>query len=136
MMNETRNTEMQDRWEKFLVSKEEEDDIYYLNGVNGEESHVIAAVDMETGKVYYGDPAAREDDAAQELIQAFIGEAKRKHPYSIERLENILACVVDYECEELASGEGTSGAMKNLLSMGFSEEEMMYFGFTEEALED
>lgn len=119
-----------------MVSKEEEDDIYYLNGVNGEESHVIAAVDMETGKVFYGDPAAREDDAAQELIQAFIGEAKRKHPYSIERLENILACVVDYECEELASGEGTSGAMKNLLSMGFSEEEMMYFGFPEEALED
>ncbi len=112
-----------------------EDDIRYLSGVNGEENHVIATVDMETGKIFYSDLAAREDCNAQRLLQGLATMAKKEHPYSISRLENILARVVDYECEELESGEGTGGAREHLSSMGFSEEEMVYFGFPEEALE-
>lgn len=136
MMNETnKNTKGQDNWEKFLVSSEE-NGIFYLEGVNGGESHVIAAVDKETGKIFYSDPVAREDDNAQELIQALTAGAKKMHPYSISRLEALLAGVVDFECEEMESGEGSIGARGRLSAMGFFETEMVYFGFPEEALED
>ena len=50
-------------------------------------------------------------------------------PYSIEELEELLKNVVDYEC-----GEGDMAAY-NLEAMGFSEEQMLYFGLPEEYLE-
>ena len=52
---------------------------------------------------------------------------KCKHPYSIEELESLLRSVVDYEAEE---GEY---ARRNLADMGFSEEQMDFFGLRDEA---
>ena len=49
-----------------------------------------------------------------------------KHPYSINELESLLRNVVDFEAEE---GEYARG---NLADMGFSEEQMEFFGLRDE----
>lgn len=58
-------------------------------------------------------------DTPDEFLEALW---KCKHPYSIEELENLLRNVVDYEAEE---GEYARG---NLADMGFSDEQMHFFG--------
>lgn len=50
-----------------------------------------------------------------------------EHPYTIEELESLLESVVDY-----ALGDGVEFARENLYSMGFSDEQMRFFGFPEE----
>ncbi|MCM1237234.1 MAG: hypothetical protein NC489_44770 [Ruminococcus flavefaciens] len=123
-----------ENWET-LAAVRMENGIRYLEAKDEDstEWHVIAAVDTETGKVFYSDPAARTSASAQLIIKGIVDTAKKEHPYSVERLEGILAGVIDYECEEMASGEGTDYAEMNLSAMGFSEEEMRFFGFPERA---
>ena len=49
-------------------------------------------------------------------------------PYSKDALESLLRSVVDYEAEE-------PYAVENLSAMGFSEEQMIYFGLPREFFE-
>jgi len=46
-----------------------------------------------------------------------------EHPYSIEKLESMLRCVVAYEAEEGEYG------LENLESMGIPAEAALFFGF-------
>lgn len=63
-------------------------------------------------------------------IKELIQEAgpKMDSPYSIESLESILCSVVSYEAEE-------PYAVENLSAMGFSKEQMVYFGLPKEFFE-
>jgi len=91
----------------------------------GEERMITAAaVDMVTGRVLKMNPEACRNPAVQKQIDSIVEGAKQIHPYSVERLESILCSVVDYEC-----GEGLDDGREDLISMGFDEEEMLFFGF-------
>lgn len=63
----------------------------------------------------------------EELAQ----DAGLPQPYSMHRLEHLLTNVVDYEISRCENGEGTEQAGRNLMDMGFSREEMVFFGFPE-----
>lgn len=121
---------MRNNWSEIRCDYVDEDDICYIDAwKKGEEQgRTIAWVDMLSGRVIYGCPEARVDKTAQEVIQETVKEAKREHPYSVQRLEGILKDVVNFECEEIGSGVDVKS---NLSSMGFSEEEMIFFGFPE-----
>ncbi len=84
----------------------------------------IAIVDLLTGRVIYLDQAARNDPMVQKRIHSITDKAGKAHPCSVERLESILRSVVDYESEE-----GPENGRFNLEAMGFTEEEMIFFGF-------
>lgn len=62
----------------------------------------------------------------KELIQDT--EPEMDSPYSKDALESLLRSVVDYEAEE-------PYAVENLSAMGFSEEQMIYFGLPREFFE-
>lgn len=119
---------MQNCWSEIKNEYVDDDAICYIDAwKEGEEQgETIAWVDMLSGRVIYGYPEARIDTQAQEIIKETVKNAKKEHPYSVERLESILKDVVNFECEEMGSGVDVQG---NLYSMGFSEEEMIFFGF-------
>lgn len=121
---------MRNYWSEIKCDYVDEDFICYIDAwKKGEEQgQTIAWVDMLSGRVIYGCPEARVDEKAQEVIQETVKKAKKEHPYSGKRLEDILRDVVNFECEELGSGVDVKA---NLSSMGFSEEEMIFFGFPE-----
>lgn len=50
-----------------------------------------------------------------------------RHLYTLAELEDLIAGVVDYEAEE-----GYENGKENLEAMGFTEEQMIHFGFPEE----
>ncbi len=52
-------------------------------------------------------------------------------PFGLRRMECLLRGVVNYEVSQYESGEGTELAAQNLREMGFSTEEMSFFGFPE-----
>lgn len=52
------------------------------------------------------------------------------YPYRIEELEALLRSVVNYETD-LENRESTENARETLKEMGFSEEQMRYFGLPE-----
>lgn len=54
-------------------------------------------------------------------------------PFGLRRMEYLLRGVMDYEVSRCESGEGTEQAARNLREMGFSAEEMSFFGFPETA---
>lgn len=89
-----------------------------------EEGKVIAYVDTLGGRVIYVDPMARIDENAQEIILAKSREYQKKHPFNVDELEALAEDVVNFESEE-APADGYS----NLEAMGFSEEQMRFFGF-------
>lgn len=119
---------MQKLWDEITYDYIDDNAICYIDawkeGV--EKGRTIAWVDMLTGRIIYRYPEARTDSQAQEVIREIIEKAKRNHPYSLERLERLLKDIVDFECEDIGSGVDVQ---MNLLSMGFSEEEMIFFGF-------
>lgn len=54
-------------------------------------------------------------------------------PFDLRRMECLLKGVISYEASRCESGEGTELAVQNLREMGFSAEEMSFFGFPETA---
>lgn len=99
----------------------------WKTGDDNEEGQVIAVVDMMSGRVLYNEPLARVDEFAQKIIQETVQEAKKQHPYGVERLEELLWNIVDYETEE-----GIENGRMNLETYGFTNEEMEHFGFPPE----
>lgn len=57
-------------------------------------------------------------------------DRRNSNPYSIDELEALLRSVVNYEVD-LENRESTENAMETLKEMGFSEEQMRYFGMPE-----
>lgn len=115
------------RWVKIQNTYEEEGFRRieaWKTGDDSKEGQVIAAVDMLSGRVFYNDAMARVDEYAQKIIQKTVQEAKTKHPYGIERLEELLWCIVDWESEE-----GLEKGFENLENYGFTDGEMEFFDF-------
>lgn len=119
---------MQKKWEEITCDYVDDDAIRYIDAwEKGEgQGKTVAWVDTLSGRVIYGCPEARTDAQAQEIIKETVGKAKQEHPYSLGRLEELLRDIVNFECEDIGSGVDVR---MNLLSMGFSEEEMIFFGF-------
>lgn len=119
---------MQKKREKITSDYVDDEAICYIDALKEteEQGKTIAWVDTLSGRVIYNDPEARTDTQAQEVIKKVVDEAKKEHPYSVERLEALLKDVVNYECEEIGSGVDVQ---MNLYSMGFTEEEMIFFGY-------
>ena len=90
-----------------------------------EEGQVIAYIDTLTGRVIYNDPVARFDAYAQEVVSQKVDEIKKIHPYDIRVLENVCRSMVNYELGEPELKQ----AFENLSSMGFSNEQIFFFGF-------
>lgn len=121
---------MQNYWSEIRSDLVDEEFICYIDTwrKGEEQGQTIAWVDMLSGCVIYACPEARIDVDAQEVIQETVKEAKKEHPYSLNHLEDILKGVVKFECDEIGSDVDVK---LNLSSMGFSEEEMVFFGFPE-----
>lgn len=119
---------MQKKWKKITSDYVDDEAICYIDAwkETEEQGKTIAWVDTLSGRVIYNDPEARTDAQAQEVIEKVVGKAKKEHPYSVERLEDLLKDVINYECEEIGSGVDVQ---MNLYSMGFTEEEMIFFGY-------
>lgn len=96
---------------------------------DAEPGETIAYVDTLSGRVIYANPLAGTDPYAQEVIQEVSEAYKKVHPYGVTELENMLRGVINYEIDEL----DLSAAQNNLKDMGFSNEEMVFFGFPESA---
>lgn len=96
-----------------------------------EEGNVIAYVDTLSGRVIYTDPLARVDQAAQEIINGMSEQYKKEHPYDVETLEAIIHGVVSF------AGDQPSKDGYNLLNeMGFTDEQMKFFGFDVDAVSE
>lgn len=54
-------------------------------------------------------------------------------PFGLRHMECLLRGVVNYEVSQYESGEGTEQAAQNLREMGFSAEEMSFFGLPKTA---
>ena len=121
---------MQKKWDEITCNYVDDDEFCYIDAWKNkeEQGETVAWVDMLSGRVIYRCPEARTNTLAQEAIKEIVDKVKKEHPYSVKRLEDILKDVVDFECEEIGSGVDVKS---NLSSMGFSEEEMVFFGFPE-----
>lgn len=91
---------------------------------DNEEGCVIAYVDTFSGRIIYVDPMARVDEYAQEVILEVFKKYQKEHPFSVEELENLAKGVVEFENEE-----SPADGYQNMEAMGFSEDQMRFFGF-------
>lgn len=94
---------------------------------DGEEGKVIAYIDTLSGRVLYTDPAAITDEYAQEKIKEASEHYKKEHPYSVTELEYFCKSVVEHSLDS----SSVEDARENLLSFGFEDEDMKFFGFPE-----
>lgn len=99
---------------------------------DGEEGKVIAYIDTLSGRVLYVDPAAITDEYAQEEIKEASERYKKEHPYSVEELEYFCKSVVEHSLDS----SSVEDARENLLSFGFEDGDMRFFGFPEYVDED
>jgi len=97
--------------------------------LKGKEKKFVAAFDCET--------AAKNavigwecDDEDGNLWKIKDEDRCNPYPYRIEELEALLRSVVNYETD-LENRESTENARETLKEMGFSEEQMRYFGLPE-----
>ncbi len=135
-MDETKNAATSESCWEYMSTDREEDGIRYLDVKEpGGFIYTAAGVDMQTGRVFYSDTRAQSDIYAQAEIQELVKIAQDTHPYSIERLEVLLIGAVAHEVYEAESGEGLSAASDNLTAMGFTREEMRFFGLPDEVPE-
>lgn len=132
-MNETQNATPSGSCWEYMSTDRQEDGIRYLDVKEpGGFIYTAAGIDMQTGKVFYSDVRAQSDIYAQARIQELVKIAQDMHPYNLERLETLLTGTVMYAVNDTESGEGLSAATDNLTSMGFTRDEMRFFGLPDE----
>lgn len=118
-----------------IKSDYEEEGLRYIDAWetadNDEEGRVIAVVDMYTGRVIYNEPVARVDKGAQEVIKSVVVEARKVHPVNIDRLEEIIKNIAQFEAQK-----STESAAMMMKAVGLSKAEMEFFGFRKKDVKD
>lgn len=120
------------KWAEIRTDFVDDDDNFlrvdaWKTDTGDEEGEVIAYIDTLSGRIIYADPDAITDEYAQEEIMEASERYKKEHPYSVTELEYFCKSVVEHSLDS----SSVEDAKENLLSFGFEDGDMKFFGFPE-----